>query len=136
MSVQFDASRSRWVVRWYDAGRQRSRRFQDEQAARAFEADRVRNGFTHERRTPSELHGERGIVYGALDGTDEEFAPAMDASTHYALAPAFYNEVLIRAVEHTRTVIIASSDPAWRRERGIGDDPEESERATRPPDPS
>jgi hypothetical protein len=96
----------------------------------------LRNGFTHERRTPSELHGERGIVYGALDGTDEEFAPAMDASTHYALAPAFYNEVLIRAVEHTRTVIIASSDPAWRRERGIGDDPEESERATRPPDPS
>ena len=26
MSVQFDSSRSRWVVRWYDAGRRRSRR--------------------------------------------------------------------------------------------------------------
>jgi hypothetical protein len=41
MSVQFDSSRNRWVVRWYDGGRQRSRRFHDEQAARHFNADRV-----------------------------------------------------------------------------------------------
>jgi DNA-binding GntR family transcriptional regulator len=27
MSVQFDSSRSRWVVSWYDGGRQRCRRF-------------------------------------------------------------------------------------------------------------
>ena len=29
MSVQFDSSRNRWVVRWYEAERQRSRRFAD-----------------------------------------------------------------------------------------------------------
>jgi integrase len=42
MSVQFDPSRTRWVVRWYDGGRQRSRRFRDEQAARRFDAERAR----------------------------------------------------------------------------------------------
>jgi hypothetical protein len=41
MSVQFDSSRSRWVVRWSDGGRQRCRRFADEQAARAFDAERA-----------------------------------------------------------------------------------------------
>lgn len=41
MSVQFDSSRNRWVVRWYDGGGQRSRRFGDEHAARRFNADRA-----------------------------------------------------------------------------------------------
>ena len=41
MSVQFDPSRKRWVVRWYEAGRQRSRRFQDAPAARRFDAERA-----------------------------------------------------------------------------------------------
>jgi len=40
MSVQFDSSRNRWVVRWYEAGRQRSRRFAQEAPARAFDAER------------------------------------------------------------------------------------------------
>ena len=40
MSVQFDSSRSRWVVRWSDAGRQRTRRFAHEGAARGFDAER------------------------------------------------------------------------------------------------
>jgi len=39
MSVQFDSSRNRWVVRWYEAGRQRSRRFGEEPAARAVDAE-------------------------------------------------------------------------------------------------
>jgi hypothetical protein len=38
MSVQFDSNCNRWVVRWYEAGRQRSRRFADQHAARAFDA--------------------------------------------------------------------------------------------------
>jgi hypothetical protein len=37
MSVQFDSSRNRWVVRWYDAERQRTQRFAEETAARAFD---------------------------------------------------------------------------------------------------
>jgi hypothetical protein len=40
MSVQFDSSRNRWVVRWDEAGRQRSRRFAEEGAARGFDAER------------------------------------------------------------------------------------------------
>jgi hypothetical protein len=42
MSVQFDPSRNRWVVRWYESGRQRSRRFHDAAAARRFDAERAR----------------------------------------------------------------------------------------------
>jgi hypothetical protein len=40
MSVQFDSSRNRWVVRWSEAGRQRSRRFAHEAAARDFDVER------------------------------------------------------------------------------------------------
>jgi hypothetical protein len=61
MSVQFDSSRSRWVVRWYDAGRQRSRRFQDEHAARAFEPTayrrRWRNARPPRRHSPTKSSG-------------------------------------------------------------------------------
>jgi hypothetical protein len=40
MSVQFDSSRNRWVVRWSETGRQRTRRFANEGAARGFDAER------------------------------------------------------------------------------------------------
>ena len=40
MSVQFDTSRNRWVVRWSEAGRHRTRRFVHEGAARNFDAER------------------------------------------------------------------------------------------------
>jgi integrase len=40
MSVQFDSSRNRWVVRWSEAGRQRARRFAQEGAARGFDRER------------------------------------------------------------------------------------------------
>ncbi|MGH2824443.1 MAG: hypothetical protein ACRDLY_15795 [Thermoleophilaceae bacterium] len=68
-----------------------------------------RNGFTHERRCPSELHGERAIVYGSQGQAPEEVVPAMDAQAHLALAPAFYNEVLVPAIRLTRAVIVASA---------------------------
>lgn len=42
MSVQFDSNRNRWVVRWYEGERQRSRRFGDERAARDFDAEQRR----------------------------------------------------------------------------------------------
>jgi hypothetical protein len=31
----------------------------------------------------------------------------MDAETHYTLAPAFYNDVLVHAIDLTRAVIVA-----------------------------
>jgi len=40
MSVQFDPSRNRWVVRWSEAGHQRARRFTQEGTARGFDAER------------------------------------------------------------------------------------------------
>src|SRR5215210_3775219 len=40
MSVQFDSSRSRWVVRWSEKESQRTRRFAGERAARDFDAAR------------------------------------------------------------------------------------------------
>lgn len=65
------------------------------------------NGFTHKRRTPSALHGERTVVYAAVVDVAEEVVPAMDAQTHSALAPALYNEPLFPAVGCTRSVISA-----------------------------
>jgi hypothetical protein len=40
MSVQFDPARSRWVVRWSQDRRQRTRRFTTEAEARRFDAER------------------------------------------------------------------------------------------------
>jgi hypothetical protein len=68
-----------------------------------------RNGFTHARRRPSELHGERATVYGTQGDGPEHIEPVMDAQTHYAMAPAFYNEVLVPAIELTRALVVASA---------------------------
>jgi hypothetical protein len=65
-----------------------------------------RNGFTHHRRRPTELHGEKGIVYGSSSEGPEALVPAMDAGTHYAIAPAFYNELLLPAIEATRLTLV------------------------------
>ena len=64
-----------------------------------------RNDFTHHRRRPSELHGERDIVYGSLSDGPEELVRAMDAGTHYAIAAGFYNEVLLPAIEAARLTL-------------------------------
>jgi len=72
----------------------------------------MRNGFTHERRRPSELHGEGAIVYNAIGSGPEEVVPALNVQDHYALAPAFYNEVLVKGLDATRAVVTA---PAFAR---------------------
>ena len=66
-----------------------------------------RNGFTHERRRPSELHGERAMAYGPMG--EEVLVHGMDAQTHYAMAPAFYNVVLLPAIRLTRDAILSAS---------------------------
>ena len=68
-----------------------------------------RNGFTHERRRPSELHGESRVVYGK--GAEAETVPGIDASTHYAFAPAFYNTVLLPAIDLTRRAVLSAASP-------------------------
>ncbi len=58
MSVQFDSSRNRWVVRWYEAGRQRSRRYAHETAARAFDAECRETKAAAREATAARLSGE------------------------------------------------------------------------------
>jgi hypothetical protein len=69
-------------------------------------AKEERNGFTHHRRRPSELHGEKAVVYGSLSGGAEEIVEPIDARSHYAIAAAFYNEVLLPAIEATRLTVL------------------------------
>lgn len=70
-----------------------------------------RNGIVHDRRSPSELHGERPLIYGF--GTErEETVGVLDIATHYAFAPAFYNEVLTPAFALTRDLIVADAQLA------------------------
>lgn len=38
MDVQFDANRNRFVVRWYEDGKKRCRRFETEEDAEAFDS--------------------------------------------------------------------------------------------------
>jgi hypothetical protein len=45
----------------------------------------------------------------------------MDAETHYALAPAFYNEVLRPAIELTRAVVVATAGSGDAPPRAIRD---------------
>jgi integrase len=60
MSVQFDPSRNRWVVRWYQTGRHRSRRFHDEAAARRFDAERARDRTTARHAAAARAEDELG----------------------------------------------------------------------------
>ena len=59
MSVQFDSSRNRWVVRWSEAGRQRTRRFAHEQTARGFDAERREARIAAREAQATGLVGER-----------------------------------------------------------------------------
>ena len=42
MGVQYDSSRNRFVVRWYEDGKKRSRRFKTEEDADVFDATLIR----------------------------------------------------------------------------------------------
>ena len=67
MSVQFDSNRQRWVVRWYDDGWQRTRRFAQEPAARAFD-EQQRNAKAAARCARAvELAGELGRLVARVE---------------------------------------------------------------------
>jgi integrase len=86
MSVQFDSSRSRWVVRWYDAGRQRSRRFADEQAARAFDADRAEANKTQREIAATALANELAGLRARVDEVERRLPPDTRSSGVYPYA--------------------------------------------------
>jgi hypothetical protein len=72
MSVQFDSSRKRWVVRWYEAGRQRSRRFADEGPARAFD-EQLRTAAAAARQADdSKLAGELARLRARVDTIEQQ----------------------------------------------------------------
>ena len=58
MSVQFDSSRNRWVVRWHEGERQRSRRFADQRAAHDFDAEQRAAKTLARRESEAALAGE------------------------------------------------------------------------------
>ena len=60
----------------------------------------IRNGFTHSRRIPSELHGEK--VVATADG---EPVQGLDVATHLAFGLGFYKLVLEPVVEHARDLL-------------------------------
>jgi hypothetical protein len=65
-----------------------------------------RNGLTHRRRSPA----EPPIVYGFTGPGEEETVGVIDAQSHYAFLPAFYNHVFRRALGWTRSVIAAAAE--------------------------
>ena len=72
MSVQFDPSRKRWVVRWYEAGRQRSRRFQDAPAARRFDAERALARATARDATTAIVARELMLLWARFDEIERQ----------------------------------------------------------------
>ena len=64
----------------------------------------IRNGFTHSRRIPSELHGEK--VIATADG---EPVQGLDVATHLAFGLGFYKLVIDPAVEHARNLLRGST---------------------------
>jgi len=61
---------------------------------------RVRHGFTHSSRPPSELHGHYRVAYDVGGPADQDrITEAVDRETHVAILLATYNEIL-RAAAH------------------------------------
>jgi hypothetical protein len=65
----------------------------------------IRNGFTHSRRIPSELHGEK--VIATADG---EPVQGLDVGMHLAFGLGFYKLVLEPVVERARQLLTETAD--------------------------
>jgi hypothetical protein len=74
------------VVRWYDAGRQRSRRFEDEQAARAFDADRVQAKKTQRETAATGLANEVARLRARVDGVERRLPTDAQSNGVYPYA--------------------------------------------------
>ena len=86
MSVQFDSSRSRWVVRWSDAGRQRTRRFAHEGAARGFDAQRREAKLAAREAYAAELAGELAQLRARVQTLEEQLPADAQATGVYSYA--------------------------------------------------
>jgi hypothetical protein len=68
VSVHFEAARNRWVVRWREDGRNRSRRFERLEAAEAFDAAVRRPAETAVAPPPTAPHGDGIYPYRTRSG--------------------------------------------------------------------
>ena len=72
ISVQFDSSRNRWVVRWYEGERQRSRRFADKRAARDFDAEQRATRVAARRERRAGLAGELAELRARVETLEQQ----------------------------------------------------------------
>ena len=72
MSIQFDSSRKRWVVRWYEARRQRSRRFADEPAAQGFDEQQRKAMAALRRAEDAKLAGELALLRARVEMIEQQ----------------------------------------------------------------
>jgi integrase len=86
MRVHFDRSRNRWVVRWYEAGRQRSRRFQNAPAARRFDAERARAGAAARDATTAVVARELMLLRARVEEIERQLPPDARATGAYPYA--------------------------------------------------
>ena len=86
MSVQFDQSRNRWVVRWYEDGRHRSRRFDSEAEARKFEAERASAASRTREAVTAGVQQELFALRARLAGVEEQLGANARASSVYPYA--------------------------------------------------
>ena len=86
MSVQFDQSRNRWVVRWYEDGRQRCRRFAVERTAREFEAERAAAAAHDRAAATASVQRELDALQARLHAVESQLDPDLQSSSVYPYA--------------------------------------------------
>jgi len=73
---------------------------------------RVRHGFTHSSRPPSELHGHYRLAYDVGGPVESDrITQAIDRETHMAILLATYNEILRAAVHACSECLSAAPSP-------------------------
>ena len=85
MSVQFDSSRNRWVVRWYEGERQRSRRFADQREARDFEAEQRAAKAAARQERDATLAGELARLRARVETLEQQLPDDARSSGVYRL---------------------------------------------------
>jgi integrase len=124
MSVQFDASRNRWVVRWYEAGHQRSRRFREEPAARRFDSERVGASAATREAAAAAVAGELMLLRARVDAIERQLPD--DARTTgvspYATRDGVRWRVAVRREDGSTTTRrgYKTREAAWQARERLG----------------
>jgi integrase len=86
MSVQFDSHRKRWVVRWSEGGRQRTRRFAEERAARGFDRERQEARIAARKAQAAGLAGELARLRARVQTIEDRLPSDARATGVYSYA--------------------------------------------------